>query len=291
MAGTPTAPNQTIPTPETIANELLAHIRQAGPTLGAKLGVLIRTLHPGFQPARYQARNLREFLERYAPQLRVVAKSGPDPIYGLGGDQVAVTRAQAEPSGPDLWRVWVSPAASYSLVIDKDTGRVRAGVGGQQASEAQVVLEPAPLDIHRALARSFLETITDTALRLELAGYLESEPQWWRRWLQVLHRNLQALAGWYEHRQRGLQEAFRDALRQAGLGEPQATAALGAIVSSRQMRPGTRRPPSVGGAAGPLRLLEIVHRVTSRMSEQELRCLNLPLGLVLDAVEGLQGRS
>jgi hypothetical protein len=294
MASAPTELAATPAAPELIARRLIEHVELVGPTLGARLGLLARTLFPGFNPGLYGCRNLRAFIEKHAPDLRVVGKSGPDPLYGRASGEGSVQPVPLAESAPDLWRVWVSPGAALAIWVNPETGNVAAGSRNERPPVGHIAISPAPLDVHQSLARAFLESIDDGTLRAELAGRLAADGQWWRFWVQALRPNAALLAKWQEHRQRMLGEALKRALNEAGLAEDVAATAYAAILGSRRKRPpfvsryseSTSTFPS--GAAAPDQELLIVEYVTARMSARELRGLSLPLGLTLEAIEHLK---
>src|SRR5688572_10357634 len=99
MASGSSEPSSVPPAPELIARRLVDFVERSGPTLGARLGLLANTLFPGFSPRQYACRNLRAFIERHAPELRIVSTTGPDPVYGSASG--GATPARTEPTTGD----------------------------------------------------------------------------------------------------------------------------------------------------------------------------------------------
>ena len=289
MASAPTEPGASPVPAETIARRLTEHVQQAGPTLGARLGLLARALFPSFSPAHYACRNLQTFIEKYAPDIHVAAKSGPDPVYAVVGAAEAPTQtAPAPESDADLWRVWVSPAVALAILVDTETGSVEAVRKESPVPDGRVALSPASLNVHKEIARTFIDGVEDHRLRADLTTGLTADGPWWRLWLRALRRDPGQLARWYEHRQRSLSEALKRALEESGLKREVAEAAFNGIIASRRKRPVLARRRSERLLSGELpagTLLQVVKFIAARMSENELRSLPLPLGLTLDAVE------
>lgn len=111
--------------------------------LGARLGALLRTAYPGFSPADFQSRNLRQLIRTYVPAVEEKGRSGPDFIYGLAlGSSGQVSGHPSVPSRfPDNkpspsptafdWKAFSSPSYPFSLAANTETGEFQAIAGNE----------------------------------------------------------------------------------------------------------------------------------------------------------------
>jgi hypothetical protein len=120
-----------------IAEALVHEVLSAGSSrglLGAEAGALLTRLRPAYKQ-EFSVKNLREFVERHVPDLRVIGTRGGDLIYGLAEWPSLRLEDQRQADGRDRespWRVWVSPNARVSLAVNKQTNSTHsAGSSGR----------------------------------------------------------------------------------------------------------------------------------------------------------------
>lgn len=290
--------------PGALAEALQEEVAKAGPEKGLRgsaAGMLLRLLEPGFDPTSYGTESLRQFIARYAPDLQVLGFSGTDPIYGLKGWAGGVPRSARGPKY--LWRIWVSPLSPAALVINRASGEISAVPRSYRQKEGEVKVAPAPVEAHRAMAREFLKSQSfDNGVADALSGAVGSaDSSWWRAWTEVLRSRVpEALPRWHEYRQKALEVLLEQALRGAGLDEVAAKSTFDSIVGTRTEKThappatratsnGTARSLPTGATSGRGDALALVQAVVARMTEDQLRALPLPLGLVLDALGAKRG--
>lgn len=249
---------------------------------GSQLAAQIRKVDPNFTPSVYGAQSLRALVAATVPEATEIRRAGTDVVYALEGG------SEPAPANESLWRVWASPRSPNALAVTRD-GRVRTipRSGTQQPDEVRI--EPVTEQAHRDIAQAFLDSDT-SALQSLLADALKvQKPSWWRDWVLALRQQPDVAQRWQEHRLTSLRRLLQSRIDETVPAEGRAPA-IEQITASR------RRVSSTGGKAAhppPTRddkgvprrsLVTIVQAVVARMEDDELRRLNLPLGLVLEAV-------
>jgi hypothetical protein len=293
MAGTVQPPPQELV-------EALVHDVESAPERrlrGSELALRLRVRHPDFNPTQYGVLKLKQFIEKYAPRLRLAGWSGGDPLYGLAEEGHnaarpvrAVPTLQTESSS--LWRVWASPRSAYAIAIDRQTLEVRRVVAGQ-TGESEVEIAPARPEVHLQIARKFLSSEVGALpeeLRQTLEGILrENDPRWYERWATELGRVPELPRQWLIYRRRSLEREMETALAQAGLEQAGISKVMKSIVGLRPVDavPAPERLVSTTTTeTSDKQLVRIIQEVVARMNERELRDLKLPVGVVIDVVAG-----
>lgn len=280
--------------PTEIVNVLRSRIERAGPRkglIGAQAGICIREVDRDFNPRDYGVRNVSEFLKQHASDIRVISMSGPDLVYGLS-EWTESQLEELDDQNFDPWRAWVSPASHLSIGITTD-GRIVRPIREGTRKGKDVVVAPAPEQVHRQLAREFLTGLDNPSA--ELATTLEqaldgSSPRWWRGWIEALRtRGEKSLySRWLEHRRRGLEKALEMRLAEKGLDADAVTRAMTTVRAQRKKPPAAKGPKQQSEhsqSATPANLRDLVLRIVPDLSEGQLRELRLPLGAVLDALD------
>ncbi|MCP5532856.1 MAG: hypothetical protein H7A48_06765 [Akkermansiaceae bacterium] len=258
---------------------------------GAKLGFVARQASPGFSPKASGFRTLKEYIQRFVPELVIVGYAGVDPVYGLrspGEEPPQPPKpapvASAEPS---CWRVWVSPECGRLLVVDRDTGDVKVSSEDSSISSDAVSIPPASANFHVEVARQFLRVHQEipASLRQKLEALIAgAQDGWWRPWTSLIKEQGAFLSrNWNRHRVGMLVSKFEEALKSHGLEEKSL------IRASAQVRPGQpkARPrtfSSAGESPSSHQLIDVVMRIIPTLSVDEIRDLRLPLGKVCDAI-------
>ena len=276
----------------TSAEEAAAHIReivsQKSPVHGSEVAKALATRFSAWRVADMGVRNLREFISRFVPTVAIVGRSGMDVLYGLQGTTPSLPSPRTSSSA---WRVWASPKSKSTLLVSKTTGTVAVVPRDSQDDPALLRFDPPGSDVHEAMAREFLTELRDPP-RQALADALP-RTAWWVEWARLL-RSTPDEDSWLRLRRERLLAEFRERLAEAEFPETAAAAAVAALSQphvprqiSKQFEETKSRRNEV--AIPKDRELEnlrrLVREVVSRMNEEDLRALKLPLGLVSDLLD------
>ncbi len=282
-------------TVQEISSAIRDIVAASGQIPGTRLSAALKERSPGWTPSEFGVRSLREFVATHVSGVVVVGRSGMDVIYGLAGSERPSSPdvVQVPSSEPDFWRIWVSPNSPFALVVDRTSGHIKAiRRGGAPADEGQVLLEPPGVDVHRSVAREFLEKVPEE-LRARLRSSLEqSSDGWWQAWLRDL-RGSTHLPSWNSFRRDAFEHRLRSQLSAATTNEPEIERVLATIRDHHlEASPRGRRATSQVDLnrieVDDLRRLVI--EAVRRMSPPELRDLRLPLGVVLDVLASSKSR-
>jgi hypothetical protein len=292
-------------------DEIVRELREAvGKTAGAGLaGSALRRLvdqvDPSFHPLHYGATNLRGFIEQHAPDLRIIGKTGMDPVYGFAAwPDRAATQPPVLPAdeAADLWRIWVSPRSPYELLVNRTTGEVRASRSGTgQSAPALLVVRAAPDTTHRAIVADFIEELREAGspshapLRdlFEQAG-----TSWVRAWLMAMKTAPAELrAEWHRYRRARLVTRLCEELERAGLPSEIREAALRRITSGDSLPRAQPAEPQPLVSALPSSvqprdesLRDLALAIVARMNDDDISRLLVPLGLAREALGGRSRR-
>lgn len=258
-----------------------ALVSGAGDITGAQLSRALKARLPDFNPRHYRTASLRLFIAEHVPSVVVVGRAGLDPIYRWG--PLPASRP-APGTRANLWQTWVSPNAPFVLAIDRDQGEVTACARGTSPAAGVVHLAPPSVGFHRKMALDFLDQQphTDDIDALRDLAKDEQRATWWQPWFAAL-RKMGLGKDWNAYRVVRLRNELECQLTQAALSHHAVEKALSVI-----------QPPTQHSTPEPVVVATVDHRGASalqrvaiaavlRMSDDELRELKLPLGLVLDA--------
>ncbi len=266
-------------------------VAEAGQVPGSRLSATLKERSPGWTPAEFGVRSLREFVAAHVPGVIVVGRTGMDVLYGLTGSEPPPAPspgvAQVPTSDPDFWRIWVSPNSPFALVVNRSGANIKAVRRGESPAPAgHVLLEPPGVDVHRGIARKFSETVPEDLRARLLAALEKSSDGWWQSWLRELRGSVH-LGPWNTFRRSAFEDRLREQLSAAALSDPDIEHVLATIrdhhlaVAPRKRR-ASHAVDVVNADADSLR--RIVLAAVARMSPSELRDLRLPLGIVLDVL-------
>lgn len=256
-------------------------VTDAGEILGAKLAMDLKAAVPDWSAANHGARSLRDFIVTHVPGVAVVGRSGMDVVYrpvSSAGESAGAVPTRAL-SG-DAWRTWVSPSSPFALAFNAADGSAIVVKRTDEVPNGHVLVEPATVQEHRAIAGDFLSRAPESALESLKDIVASPEQHWWRRWLTEMEK-LGQLSAWNAFRHERLRELLKSRLEEAGVAQPVLEAAAGAVAQgrrSRQREARVKEPRNDGG------IRALVVSVVGRMSDEELRDLRLPVGLVLDVL-------
>jgi hypothetical protein len=272
----------------------------ARPLKGSELAVFVKTTFPNFSPLQFGCRNLRAFIRQFASEDIVeVSHAGMDVVYGprpveqqalfesapLGGAKAGHASDRRGPSqqlltNPRIWKTFVSPGMPFRLFLVPGSGQVRV-------LRPEFSPDPAWLEIPRLsgdkllqIAQSFVSELPESQ-RGPLAALLET-PKWWIDFFETT-RTFGLTTRWIAYRRRRIAEEFENALPQVPITAAAPAEEVSAPVLSapeKQAAPANVLTEPTGS-----QLKKIAAEVVQRMTDSELRSLNLPLGYVLDALK------
>ncbi len=268
-------------------------VEASGQIPGSRLSTALKARVPGWSPADFRLRSLREFIATHVTDVVVAGRSGMDVIYALAGAVPAAPIVATPPMAEvDFWRVWVSPNSPHALAVDRTGVGILAVPRRGAVSSSQLLLEPPGVDVHRDVAKAFLATVPPP-LQASLKAVLDSRSDaWWQAWLREL-RGTEHLSGWNTFRRQQLEDRLAAVLREAGLEQTSVDGVLNLIRERHVVAsPRSRRTISGGSAFhdGDTALRRLVIEAAQRMSAAELRELRLPLGIVLDVLATSKSR-
>ncbi|QLQ29613.1 MAG: hypothetical protein HZT39_16520 [Pseudoxanthomonas sp.] len=249
---------------------------------GAQLTQRLKEKWSDWSPQRFGSKTLRSFITENLPEFTELGRAGLDPIYGV--PPAATQQAALE---GNLWRAWSSPKSPYAVVVAVATGTAKLVAVGGDVGDQEIKLSSPDSDFHREIARDFLK-IQFPGVASDLVPLITNNPQWWQQWVKEI-RKRGISASWGQFRFHRLLSSFEKALDEHQLS-PSARDA--AVIQLRSALEGEVEPArKVEGAAASSRLHElrrVAIAVVESLSEEELRELKLPLGLMVDAMRRKQ---
>jgi len=262
------------------------------PLKGSELSVLVRTSLPDFDPAKFGCRNLREFIHRFASgDVTEVDKAGMDIIYGIRtAEQQPLFESTAQPAvsatkhdyrgplgqlleNPRIWKTYASPDTPFRLFLIPSSRQIRVLRPGFSP-------DPSWLEIPRITAEKLLQIAKDFIAELpDSQGVLLSrvleQPGWWVPYFELV-RTLGLKTRWISYRRRRIADEFERSLPTLP-SQPQPPQPLDLVKQTAPAEvPTTSDTESV--------MKRVAAEVVQRMTDSELRALNLPLGYVVDAL-------
>lgn len=280
-------------TVQEISSAIRSIVASGGELPGSRLAAVLQERQPGWRPADFGARSLREFVAANVTGVVVVGRAGMDVIYGLEGAKgpASPEAALLPPVQPDFWRIWVSSNSPYVLLVDRTSAVVKAVPRGTSATEDEILLVPPDVDVHRSVAQEFLARVSDGS-RARLQEILEQPlDRWWQSWVREL-RGSSLLSDWNTFRRHAFEGRFRSQLLAAAMSEASSDRVL-AEIRQRHLDAPQRRRSSLHASAereDGEDIRRVVLEAVRRMSIAELRDLRLPLGVVLDVLASSTSR-
>lgn len=284
-------------------NEVVAHLVRLlsgsgnpRPFRGSELSVLLRASIPDFDPIKFNCRNLRDFIRKHASnEIMEISKAGMDIIYGLrsvgqqqplfetptGVDGTPKPHNTRAPLGqllanPRIWKTFASPETPFRLFLAPSTGLIRTLRPGYSPDTTWLEIPRISAEKLLQIAKDYVAELPD-AQRQPFYSILE-QPKWWLPFFD-LTRALGLKMRWVSFRRRRIAEEFERSLPtiptvptlpQPTEGGDESTNRLVVVRTT--------------GAPAESSIKRIAAEVVQRMTESELRSLNLPLGYVIDAM-------
>ena len=288
---------------EQIAKFVIDETKSRPSILGSHLGDLVQKKFPEVK-LKEQFGKLRSFVENHcAGELVVVGKRGLDDIYRHASTSGDKDEASALPETclpfekPTYWGVFTNPRSAWRLWMKRSSPELEVAIESPAPAEDWLELRRMVTDDHRGIATRFLEKL-DPEDREQLATILQGDEFWnaWAFQMRTLHGGRYQKM-WVEFRRKAISESFGAKLKECGLDDSVNAQIVTQFDGSRQpprmatvpfsfysrSTPGT---PPLGRKIQDSLLRNTAAMVIAQMSDEELRGLWLPLGLISDALRG-----
>jgi len=262
------------------------------PLKGSELSILAKTSSPEFDPIKFGCRNLRDFIRKNASEeITEVDKAGMDIVYAIRAaeqqplfqSQVAEPVKPAESRGhlgqlltnPRIWKTFASPDSPFRLFLVPSDGTIRVLRPGYSLDPSWLEIRRISADKLLQIAKDFISELPESQ-RASLLSLLD-KPSWWIAYFDLV-RTLGLKTRWILFRRRRIAEEFE---RSVPALPTVATAAQPTPANQSIATPVQSLTPA-GGAESVMKRIaaEVVHKMT----DSELRALNLPLGYVVDVL-------
>lgn len=274
--------------------ELLVRLVTSSPeqlVLGAKLGGLLKAECPGFSPAQFHSRNLRQFIRTHVPEIVEKGRSGPDFYYGLASavdvpsfSNCSFPSHQRNSRTTFDWKAFSNPSYPFVLTANKVTGQFQTRTQGAPTADPWVTLPKPSPDEHLKIARDFVQTLTEPA-RSTLEQIL-TQPMWYSTF-SARARNCGVVSEWASFRTSRLRGLFDRALADAGIPRPPerpVSTSVSSMAPDRAANPASQLP-IVQRTVREEALRKLVLQVVAEMPLSDLRNLALPIGKVIDHID------
>ena len=284
---------------------------------GAGLSALVKASFPLFSLQELGYLNLRDFIRRTVPEITEVGRAGTDIVYALRTrrrfetptreplspaqtlpsevpaalstteppmDSTTIVEASAAQrsalsqllANPKIWRTFSSPDGPFQLYIIPNSGLVRVLPPQAQPDPSWYKINPISAETLLQIAKDFIDQLPEPQ-REPLQSTL-SQPKWWFPYFEVL-RTFGLTFKWRHYKRRRVAEEFERSIPKLQLRRP-----------APEPAPMEPKPALAETTAEPRPAESVLKRVAveviGRMTESELRALNLPLGYVVDSLAG-----
>jgi len=260
------------------------------PLKGSELSILAKTSAPDFAPVKFGCRNLREFIRRYAAdEITELGRAGMDVVYAIRiaeqqplFESVVESAKPAESRGPlgqlrtnpRIWKTFASPSSPFRLFLVPGDGTIRVLRPGYSPDPTWLEVPRISADRLLQIAKDFIAELPESQ-QASLLSLLD-KPSWWLEFYDWV-RTLGLKTRWILFRRRRIAEEFErsvPALPVVATAAPQPVPPSEITFSVQSLAP--------AGAQSEMKRIaaEVVHRMT----DSELRALNLPLGYVMDVL-------
>jgi hypothetical protein len=258
------------------------------PLTGTELSVLVKTAHPEFSAEALGYRNMRDFIRKRASEIVEIGRVGMDVQYSLKATQA---KLEAEiPSitsvsfadraldqltkDPRAWKTFTSPDSPFRLYLT-DQGIVRSLHSNSKPLPEWREIHRISPEMLLQIGKDFTSDIDEIQKSVLVPTFQETK--WWFPFFDRL-QSLGLKYKWVEFRRKRIGHEFKRKIEEIGplpLSQPQ-EAALTFVVQPRAAATAQTQPE--------LSIRKIAADVVQRMTESELRGLNLPLGYVVDSL-------
>jgi hypothetical protein len=273
-----------------VADFLVRTLQQVSPRplRGSELSVLVKAAHPEFSAEALGYRTLRDFIRKQVSEIMEVGRAGMDVQYSLKGAQLKLEIEGASVASRDFadravdqlmkdpraWKTFTSPDSAFRLYL-ADQGIVRSMHSNSRPLPEWREIQRISPEILLQIGKDFTADLDEIQKSILVPAF--QEPKWWFPFFDRL-QSLGLKYKWVEFRRNRIRLEFKKRIEELGtLPLPQPQEVMLALVP---------QPTAAASAQtqSELSIRKIAADVVQRMTESELRGLNLPLGYVMDSV-------
>lgn len=275
-------------TDNTVVSDFLVRTLQQTaprPLKGSELSVLVKAAHPEFSAVSLGYRNLREFIRRQATDIVEVGHAGMDICYSLRTSQAKQEAGNASSKSVGLaddaldqltkdlraWKTFTSPESPFRLYLT-DKGVVRSMHASSRPLPEWKEIQRISPETLLQIGRDFVANLDEVQKSVLVPTF--QEPTWWFPFVDRL-QSLGLKYKWIEFRRQRIRREFEKRIEEIGMPPFRQPSEIGAVSSSLEVSTPTQSE---------LSFRKIAADVVQRMTESELRRLNLPLGYVVDSL-------
>ena len=254
------------------------------PLKGSELAVLVKTAHPEFSPEALGYRTLREFIRKHASDIVEFGRAGMDVQYSLRATLAKLEVKSASGGLADhaldqlmkdsrAWKTFTSPDSPFRLYLT-DQGIVRSMHSNSRPLPEWREIQRISPETLLQIGKDFTADLDEIQKSVLVPTF--QEPKWWFPFFDRL-QSLGLKYKWIEFRRKRIRDEFQSRVEEIGtlrLPQPQESA-LAVIPEPTEAATKTQSEFSIR---------KIAADVVQRMTESELRGLNLPLGYVVDSL-------
>ena len=258
------------------------------PLRGSELSVLVKAAHPDFSAEALGYRTLRDFIHKQASEIVEVGRAGMDVQYSLKDTQLKLEidgASGASHTSTDrvldqlmkdarAWKTFTSPDSPFRLYLT-EAGIVRSMHSNSRPLPEWREIQRISPETLLQIGKDFTADLDEIQKSILVPAF--QEPKWWFPFFDRL-QSLGLKYKWVEFRRNRIRLEFRKRIEELGtLPLPRAQEAMLALMP----QPTAATSPQTQSE---LSIRKIAADVVQRMTESELRSLNLPLGYVVDSL-------
>jgi len=271
--------------PNAVVEFLVRSLQQVDPMplTGNQLSTLVRLAFPNFRAEAHGSRTLREFIRQNANEIAEFGRAGMDVSYCLRSSAQAKlefgrTSPQVDSPLAQLmkntraWKTFTSPDSAYRLYVTEQ-GVLRIMHSNSRPLPEWKEIPRISGEALLQIGRDFKSGLDD--MQRNVLGPVLEERKWWIPFFERVQL-LGLKSKWIEFRTRRIRDEFQRRIET--LPPVSAIAELPSMPVSAAPPDATVQPQS------DFSIRVVAANVVQRMTESELRALNLPLGYVMDAL-------
>ena len=294
---------------------IVQQCRQSPELLGSRLGNLIQEHFRGqsgeIDAAAYIKNHfggLKQFIaEECKDEVVLIRKSGSDNVYAhisnVDAPMGIVGNSHSNKTSP--WRAFSNPNLAVDIIVSPETGEIQVWDFESQPPDSFLRVGKLTREDYREMARDFLPRISQPEVRVQLSDVLKAD-EFWSQWSLILnsHKNDGVYTSWIRWRNGEIVTRFRAALVSASLPHNIVEMAVRSLEESHVKVPPREsskfmypRKPVLPEASRDTSssiqrnnnrqedIWALMHSAIDRMSEDELRQIRLPVGVILDVIK------
>jgi hypothetical protein len=271
-----------------IAEFIVERVNASQKIFGANLGSLLDAKFTGW---REDFGKLRPFVQKFCVgRVKIVGlQGGGDPIYAPASSAEAafdVPRPTQREESP--WHAFATPGNSNKLFVNSETGEIRIERSEEpEPPSPWVKISQVSSEDHRNIANAFRSQIAPDDLE-----YFQTIPEasdFWPKWSQLIKNFADGKYSkpWASFRFNKLCELYLQRLKSLNIDDNTAAGSLDRIKAVKTANYRASNKLSQGSPVpqqSAISLRHVVRATLDSLSEDELRRIWLPLGLVADAL-------